>query len=359
MTILVVETQAQYVWNFRREIIQALISQGDKVIVATLDDGYQDKLKDIGCETLTLTFNQHGLNPLADFFLVFKLLGIIKEKDPDTILTYTTKPNIYASLAAQITRTPYLVNITGMGTALTHEGLVQNLMLLMYRVAFAKAKVVFFQNKMNKQFFLDMRLVKGKYVMLPGSGVNLDRFSLLEYPKSEKIEFAFISRVIKEKGIDLYLQVAERLKDQCVFHICGSCTDEYRELIIKKNQNGIIVYHGNIANVHAFLTNIHCVIHPSYYPEGISNVLLESMASARPIITTENVGCCECVREGKNGYIIPIKNVDALYNSVLKFLALSYFERRSMGLAGRMIAENRFDRNVIVRDYVRVINALK
>ena len=120
---------------------------------------------------------------------------------------------------------------------------------------------------------------------------------------------------MKEKGIDQYLEAAKKIKEKypnTEFHICGFCEKEYEGQLEELNNNGTVIYHGMIRNVSDFLTNIHCVVHPTYYPEGISNVLLEACASGRPIITTDRSGCKEVVDDGVNGYMILQKDSDAL-----------------------------------------------
>ena len=160
---------------------------------------------------------------------------------------------------------------------------------------------------------------------LPGSGVNLERFSVKEYPDDKIVRFAFISRIMKEKGIDEYLEAAKVIKERhsnIEFHVCGFCEDEYKGRLDKWDKDKTIIYHGMIRDVAEFLKDIHCVIHPTYYPEGLSNVLLEACACGRPIITTDRSGCREVVDDGVNGYMIPQRNSKKLIEVIEKFMKL-------------------------------------
>ena len=213
---------------------------------------------------------------------------------------------------------------------------------------------MFFQNEENRQFFVDHKIALSAHSMLPGSGVNLERFPYREYPKDDVIKFAFISRIMKEKGIEQYLEAAQEIKkrhDNVEFHICGFCEDEYDGKLQEMSEAGIVIYHGMIREVSEFMGEMHCIIHPTYYPEGISNVLLEACATGRPIITTDRSGCREVVDDCKNGYMIPQKDAKALIQAIERFLSLSREEKVEMGKNAREKVKIGFDRLIVVRKY--------
>ena len=191
--------------------------------------------------------------------------------------------------------------------------------------------------------------------MLPGSGVNLSRFTVKDYPCDDVIKFAFISRIMKEKGIDQYLEAAKIIKEKypnTEFHICGFCEAEYEGMLKEYNDGNVVIYHGMVRDVADFMSAMHCIIHPTYYPEGLSNVLLESCACGRPIITTNRAGCREVVEDGVNGYVVKEKNSQDLIEKIEMFLSKSIEERRQMGLAGRKKVEREFDRKIVVEKYL-------
>lgn len=205
-------------------------------------------------------------------------------------------------------------------------------------------------------------MISGRPELLPGSGVNLSRFIPTEMPDGDVVKFICIGRAMKQKGTGDYLDMAEIIKKEyphTEFHLLGACDDgEYEERIKKMHEEGTIVYHGVTTDVRPFIQKIHCTVHASYYPEGMSNVLLESCASGRAIITTARPGCGEIIDKGVNGFITRPHNVEDLCNQVRKFLALSKEERSAMGKASRKKVEREFDRQIVVNKYLKEIEQI-
>lgn len=343
------------IYNFRLELVERLINDGYEVHISSPYGERIDDLVSLGAIFHDITMDRHGMNPINELKLLLSYRRLFKEVRPDMVLGYTIKPNIYGAMAAGWRNIPFVANITGLGTAVENPGISQKLMLLLYKIAFRKIQKVFFQNTENQQFFIDHKIALGKHGLLPGSGVNLERFTLKEYPSGDTIRFAFISRIMKEKGIDQYLEAAETTKKKypnTEFHICGFCETEYEGKLNEFNDNGTVIYHGMLRDVAGFLDDIHCVVHPTYYPEGLSNVLLEASASGRPIITTDRSGCREVIDDGVNGYMIPQKDSKALIKAIDKFMQLDYESKKAMGIAGRKKVEKEFDRQIVVNKYL-------
>lgn len=346
------------IYNFRLELVERLLSEGYEVHISSPYGERIDDLKALGAYYYNIEIDRHGMNPNKEIKLFKEYHKLLKEVKPDIILGYTIKPNIYGALAAQKFNIPFVANITGLGTAIENGGKNQKILVMLYKIAFRKVHCVFFQNEENRQFFVEHNIAVDKHAMLPGSGVNLERFTVSEYPKDETVKFLFISRIMKEKGIDQYLEAAKKIKkkyENTEFHICGFCEKEYEGELEKLATEGIVIYHGMIRDVASFLKKIHCVVHPTYYPEGISNVLLEACASGIPIITTNRSGCREVVDDGINGYIVKEKDSMDLIEKIEKFLILSTDERRQMGIAGRWKVEKEFDRQIVVEKYMAEI----
>lgn len=342
------------IYNFRLELVQRLIADGHEVVISSPNGERIDDLKKLGCEYHEIEIARHGMNPLKELSLIRTYKKLLKEVRPDIVFSYTIKPNIYGAIACRSMKIPCVANITGLGTAVENGGIVQRITVLLYKFAFTKIKTVYFQNTENMQFFIDEKIALGKHYLLPGSGVNLNRFSPIEYPETDTVEFAFISRIMKEKGVDQYLEAAEYIKGKypnTVFHVCGFCEQAYEEKLKDLQDRGIIVYHGMVRCVEDVLKYTHCTIHPTYYPEGMSNVLLESSACARPIITTNRSGCREVIDNGVNGFIVNQQDTKDLIEKIEKFLSLSWEERKNMGLAGRAKVEREFDRQIVVNKY--------
>jgi galacturonosyltransferase len=183
-------------------------------------------------------------------------------------------------------------------------------------------------------------------------------FHVFDYPDNETVDFVFIARIMKEKGIDQYLEAAEHIQKEhpeTRFHICGKIGPNYEDKIKGMHHKGIIIYHGPVEDMTEIYKMSACTIHPTYYPEGMSNVLLESCACGRPIITTDRSGCREIVEDGVNGFVVKQKDSQDLIEKINKFLLLSWDERKKMGLAGRTKVEQEFDRNIVVDKYMREV----
>ncbi len=349
------------IYNFRLEIVERLLAQGHEVHISSPHGERIEELIRLGAQFHEIKIDGHGTNPIKELGILRCYKRLIKTVSPDVILGFTIKPNIYGAIAARKYRVPFVANITGLGTAVENPGMMQKMLVILYKYAFREVQRVFFQNTENQQFFVDKNIAVQAHDLLPGSGVNLQRYPMREYPSEECIKFAFISRIMKEKGIEQYLEAAEYItaKHKNVeFHICGACDPAYDGNLQKLQDNGTVMYHGMIRDVAGFMQGMHAIIHPTYYPEGISNVLLEACATGRPIITTDRSGCREVVEDGVNGFMIPQRDSQALIDAIERFLALSRSEKTEMGLRARDKVEREFDRNVVVNKYLSVVDEL-
>jgi galacturonosyltransferase len=293
--------------------------------------------------------------------LFISYLKIINKEKPDVVLTYTIKPNIYGSLAASILRVSYIPNVTGLGSAVMSQGLINKMAKLLYKVSLRKALCVFFQNTENERYMLENKLLEGHYRLIPGSGVNLQKHSFEDYPANGKINVLYVGRLMREKGISEFLKAAEIIKKRyksVEFHIIGSMEDSYNEEILKElRDKKVINYYGSQKDVHKFIKNSHVTVNPSYH-EGMSNVLLESASTGRPVLASNIPGCRETFDEGISGFGFEVKNVDSLVETLIKFIELPYEKKQSMGLAGRNKIEREFDRNIVVNAYLEEIDKI-
>lgn len=357
--VLILVNHDIVIYNFRKELVERLLSEKFDVYISSPNGERIKYLTDMGASFIETKLERHGLNPINDLKLINFYKKIIKNIKPNVVLTYTIKPNIYGGIAAKSLGIPYIANITGLGTAVENKGLLQKITVLLYKYAFKNIKTIFFQNEENMDFFLKNDIATNTHKLLPGSGVNLKEFLPIEYPSEKSIEFVFISRIMKEKGIDQYLDAATYITNKysnVKFHICGFCEEEYEQILEEYQKNGIILYHGLINDVRDILKITHCTIHPTYYPEGMSNVLLESCASARPIITTDRSGCREIVDDERNGFVVNQKDSKDLIDKVEKFIKLSYKEKKQMGLEARKKVEQCFSRDIVVNLYMEEIH---
>lgn len=354
-TILVLVNHDVVIYNFRKELIERLLLEGYRVIVSSPYGERIDDLISMGCEYVEAKIERHSTNPFKELKLLSYYKNLMIKLRPDMVLTYTIKPNIYGGLAAKKFKIPYIANITGLGTAVEKDSLLQKVTILLYRIAFSKIQKVFFQNTENMNFFKKNNIVVEKHQLLPGSGVNIEHFKVLEYPSSETIEFVFISRIMKEKGIDQFLEAAEyltKIYPWTKFHVCGFCEENYEELLLELQNKNIIKYHGMVRDIRSILSVTHCTVHPTYYPEGLSNVLLESSASGRPIITTDRSGCKEVVDNEVTGYIVNQKDVNDLIDKIEKFMNQPYEYKKRMGINARNKVQEEFNREIVVEAYM-------
>ena len=343
------------IYNFRLEIVERLLADGHDVHISSPYGERIDDLVALGAKYHEIQMERHGMNPVKELRILSEYKKLMKEVKPDIVLGFTIKPNIYGAIAARKLHIPFVANITGLGTAVENPGMAQKISILLYKYAFRDIQRVFFQNTENQQFFIDHNIAVKAHALLPGSGVNLERYCYQEYPQDGIIQFAFISRIMKEKGIDQYLEAAETIKKNhknVEFHVCGFCEAEYEGKLDEYHAKGIVNYHGMIRDVAGFMSEMHCIIHPTYYPEGISNVLLEACATGRPIITTDRSGCREVVDDGVNGFMIPQKDSQALIEAIEKFLSLDWNEKKRLGLNARSKVEKEFNRQIVVEKYV-------
>lgn len=354
--ILVLSNNCSGLVCFRKEVFESLIDDNDIITISAPSDESSSILIKMGCMILPTAFKRHGTNPFADLILMLRYYHIIRKLRPDVVLTYTIKPNLYGGMACRLSHTPQIANITGLGIATEESGILRTITSVLYKIGLKKAKKVFFQNQENLDFCERHQLVKAPTALIPGSGVNLSRFNLLPYPQEEDTSrFIFISRIQRRKGIEQYLDAAKVIKSKypnTEFHILGSCeNNKYISKLNTLSKEGIINYHGSVSDIRPFLSYTHCTVHPSFYPEGMSNVLLESCASGRPVITTDRSGCKEIVDEGKNGFIVRQQNTYDLIEAIERFILLPYQEKIGMGLYARQKMEKEFSRQIVIQAY--------
>ena len=346
--------------RFRGELLENLNSSYDVTVIAA-GNGEEDFFSRIGCTFINTAFDTHGTNPINELKLYKRYVQLIRQINPDIVLTYTIKPNIYGGLACKRLKIPYIVNITGLGDAVENKGLLSFITCALYKAGLEKASMVFFQNRSNSEFFIRKRLFNGSYDVLPGSGVNLKKHEYEPYPDEkpgEPLVLSVVGRITRDKGIKEVLGAAEMLKGKnLIIQLVGSCDGDYSEQIMEAEQNGVIRFVGRQQNVHEWMKNSHAILHASYH-EGMSNVLLEAAACGRPVIATNVSGCADTFDEGISGIGFEARNTDALVAAVERFLTLSHEQKEAMGLAGRRKMEASFDRNIVIEKYLRAIKAV-
>jgi galacturonosyltransferase len=320
-------------------------------------------LRELGCHIIDLPLERRGTNPIQDWKLLRRYRTLLKEIRPDVVLTYTVKANVYGGWACCRTKTPYLANVTGLGDAIEHPGLLRKLVLALYRLGLRRANCVFFQNASNREFFLKQGAI-GKKVptcLLPGSGVNLKVHCPEVYPHEDnELRFLFIGRVMRDKGVEELFEAIEKIIKNNIevrFRFLGDCDAAYRDRLDALCATGKVEYLGFRNEIHSIIADSHCIVLPSYH-EGTANSLLEAAATGRPVIATNVPGCRETFDDGVSGLGCEVKSADSLYEQILRFLSLSHEEREAMGKAGRRKMEKEFDRQIVIDAYLEEINRI-
>ena len=350
--IVVVANNSGGLYGFRKELLCEFLENNIEVVCLTPFDADVEKLEKLGVKLVETPIDRRGINPVTDFKLLLSYWKMIGKLNPDLIITYTIKPNVYAGLVSAIKHKKYAVNITGLGTAFQSKGLFLKLIVMLYKLACKKADTVIFENCENMQIFKDYGIVKDSQCLLNnGAGVNLDEYPFEEYPSQDKTRFLFIGRIMQEKGIDELFDAAKRIKNEyenVEFDVVGMFEDNYEATVNKLVDKNIINFYGYQEDVRPFIKNASCFVLPSWH-EGMANTNLESAAMGRPIITSNIHGCLEAVVENKNGYLCERKNANSLYECLKKFIELPYEQKAEMGRQSRIHMEEVFDKKKVVK----------
>ncbi|RUM69513.1 MAG: glycosyltransferase family 1 protein [Sulfurovum sp.] len=371
-TVAIVLNTSWNIYNFRLALIHALRDAGYRVILIAPRDEYSQKLEDDGFIYYDIKMNNKGVNPFEDLLLIHDFYKIYKKTKPDILLNYTIKPNIYSSLAAKFLKIPVINNITGLGTVFLNKNISSYIAHWLYKISLSKNSVVF-QNREDMRLFIEKRLIKEKSaILIPGSGIDTERFKtkyrLSKDKKNKKFTFLMIARLIKDKGVQEYIEAIRLVRQSnnrknCTFKILGSLYLSNPTAISQKEldswvEEGLIEYLGHSDNVQEEIDKVDCVVLPSYR-EGLSRVLLEASSMGKPIITTNVPGCKDVVDDGVNGYLVEVKNSVELAQAINKMVNLPKNKLLSMGKEGREKVVNNFSQQKVIDKYLFLLQRLK
>jgi len=347
--------------NFRLDLMLEMIHLGHQVVAIgnESDSKWSKILQPYGIEYRFIRMQRNGLNPVWDFFSFVQLVKLLKKEKPDRVFTSQAKMVLYGGLAAYCLgiRKVYPL-IAGLGSVFLSSGLkggvLKKILMCGYRLSLRRSPSVFFQNQDDASFFVDNRIVSSdKIVFLNGSGVNLERFVKQPFPTT--FGFLCICRLIRDKGVLEYLSACRMVKKQYPEVRCllvGPFDSNPSALKPGELQpyidDGSIEYCGEQEDVRPFLAQCNVFVLPSYR-EGTPKSVLEAMSCGKAIITTDAPGCRETVIEGKNGFLVPVKDDKAIADKML-FLFQNPDICEQMGNASCQNAEQRFD--------VRLVNQI-
>lgn len=331
MKFLLLSPKNRTVYNFRGNLIKEIIDKGYEVIVTGPDNTEVEKIRALGVSFREIPMNKNGTNILKDIGYCKKLWELMRLEKPDVILGYTIKPVVYGALAAKLAGIRRVnCMITGAGYTFTAKTLKARalgcIVRLLYRGSLKCAEHVIFQNQDDLEEFVERRLVTpDKCRVVCGSGVDMTKFQRESFP--DKLVFFMLSRLLKSKGVNEYLQAAEILKGKypaVEFVLLGryetsmqdAVDKEYIERLIHR---GIIRRYDETSDVRPFYKQCSVYVLPSYR-EGTPRTVLEAMAMGRPVITTDTNGCRDTVEDGKSGFLVQVRDVDDLVKKMERFI---------------------------------------
>lgn len=365
------------VYCFRLELIQAILAAGYSMLISCPDGPKFDVMEEIGLRKNqefiydNPSIDRRGTSIVSDLKLMIHYRNLFRKYKPAVILTYTAKPNVYASLIAHKQNIPVINNVTGLGSVVNERGIKQKFIMWLFKKAYRSSTCIMFQNSTNMKLAKNLGWVKSDCKLIPGSGVALDRYPVQEYPEGgngingEPVVFNYIGRILHDKGVDDYIEAAKRVNKKypnTEFNMLGfiePTENHYEAELEELGKQGVILYRGSQKDVKPWIKRAHAIIHPSTYGEGMSNVLLENASSGRLIITTDNPGCRETVNDRISGFIYHGGNVEQLVQKIETVIRdMSNNARRQMGLEGRKKVEAEFSREIVINAYIDKIREL-
>lgn len=374
--IIIIGTTASNLYGFRKDFILSCLAQNYHVyaFVSEYTNEWLEKIQDLGVTLVTYQLSRGGLNPLADIRSTYQLIKKIKEIQPDIVFSYSTKPVIYATLAAYKTKVPYIYGmIEGLGSPFTiHKygqrfktKLIRFIQVSLYRLAFPYLDKIIFLNQDDPKDLIHHYKIPHKnnaIEILGPIGLNLQDYAYTKWDIQKNVSFIFIARLIAEKGIFEYIEAARIVKSkypEASFKIIGGLDPENPTGLKQSDLDqliatGIIEYDGFVTDVAQRIRDSAVFVLPSYYREGIPRSIQEAMAIGRPVITTDVPGCNETVIDGVTGFLIPKWDVDALVVKMTYFIECPEAVNK-MGYQGFLYAKKKFNADHINHRLLKMI----
>lgn len=363
--VILLANTSWYLFNFRKRLAEDFIGAGVDVVFLAPADKYTDRLARIA-PFIPLNLDRKGCNPITELGTLFRLSRNIHEIKPDAVLTWTSKPNIYGALAGRLLNIPVIPNVTGLGFAFVNRNWLTVLIGGLYRYSLRRCPVVFFQNAHDQDEFIRAGWIqRGRDCLLPGSGVDLTRFSLRPFRNESEFVFLFAGRLLRDKGLHELVSAAKLLKGQRFpirVRFAGSVDPGNPASIsfdeIQSWTEEGIEFVGHSDDVKALIDDADCVVLPSYYREGVPRILLEAAASGRPVITTDTPGCRDAVIPEKTGLLCNPRDTESLLNAMRRMIVLPTSERAAMGLAAREYMEKKFSEKIVIDAYLNAVRGI-
>jgi len=346
--------------NFRLNLARFLISKGCEVILLCPKPNVKKSSSLEGISHIELDIKSTNKNPFSELKVFFRTLYILILNRPDFLLSFTIKPNIYGGIISRLIKIQHVKNVTGIGREFLKEGIFTKLLKLLYRIANGKNSFTFFQNSDDMKFFMEKGLVRpSQYDILPGSGVDTDKFSPTTNKKPKELfNFLMVSRLLWSKGLNEFIQAIKNLKKEgCKFKATivgfsyGKGADSISsDQISRWIADDLITFENYQSDVRLALNDADCVVLPSYR-EGMPRSILESSSMQIPVIVCDVPGSREAVDNGKTGLICKARDPLDLALKMKIMLSKSEIERKEMGRKGRIKMLKGFKEELVISKY--------
>jgi glycosyltransferase involved in cell wall biosynthesis len=373
MGILFVANTSFFLRNFMLGTMKRVREEGCEVVAAAPVDELTPRIVAEGFPVHPVReLDRKGANPLQDIRLVRELYALYRREKPDLVLHFTIKLNVFGGIAARLAGVPSIPTITGLGWLFTDRSAKALLgaqgYKLLYRFALGPCPQVVFLNRDDRAFFVKSRLAReARCIVIPGSGVNTDRFA----PPGTAINrgehgccvFLLIGRLLWDKGIAEYADAARIVKKtypDAEFRLLGPFDRENRAAVPESavrgwEAEGAITYLGRTDDVRPFVEESDVVVLPSYR-EGLPSVLLEAMSMARPVIASDVPGCRDLVEEGRTGFLVPAQDAGTLADRMITCIGMGPGGRGKMGMKARERVLREFDARKAEGAYASLVN---
>ena len=372
MRIVFVVNDIGFLLSHRVEICIAAIDRGYEVhVVAPYKQKHVLKLAEMSISFHSLSLSRVNFNPLQEFKLVFSLIEVFRNIKPDIVHLITVKPYLYGGIAARLAKTPAVVSaVSGLGILFSSKDFKYKLMRLgvypLYKLAFGhKNQVVIFQNSSDREILLEWGVIKKSQVrMIRGSGVNLSHYPMLNEPINKTPVIAFAARLLKDKGVEVFVQASRLLKNRNLdanFWLIGSPdpgndNSVTQEQLARWECEGLVKLFGFRQDVAYLFGKSNIVTLPSFYGEGLPKVLIEAAACGRAVVTTDHPGCRDAIRPG-TGILVPVKDPASLADAIQDLIQHPE-KRHNMGRLGRVMAEKEFSVDKVVATHIEIYQDL-
>ncbi|AZT84522.1 glycosyltransferase family 1 protein [Marinobacter sp. NP-4(2019)] len=364
-TVFLTSNTSWYLYNFRASTIQALREQGNRVICLSPPDDFSQRLVDeLGVEHIALPLDGKSTGAVQELRSLRFIWKVVRRYRPNAVFNFTVKMNIYCGLVCALQRIPFANNISGLGTAFIHDSWLFRRVRQVYGLVNRRARRLFFQNEEDLSVFRDKGLLGDTpFTLLPGSGVDLERFEVSPLPETGPFTFIMIARLLGDKGVREYAEACRLLKADGLDVRCllvgplgvSNRTAISEEEVLQWKEEGILEYPGATDDVRPLIEQAHVLVLPSYR-EGMPRTVLEAAAMGRPAIVTDVPGCRHAIEPEVTGWMCEVRSAESLAQQMWRVVTMDAAELQRAGDAARRRMEEAFSEEQVVQAYINCLS---